>query len=45
MKECGEEREPTEMEIFKQERLPTRAQVESQRFQEPIKGRVQTKKN
>ena len=43
MKECGEEpgvqsdSEPTEVEIINQERLPTRAQVETQRFQEPIK--------
>ena len=28
--------EPTEVEIFNQERLPTKAQVEAQRFQEPI---------
>ena len=28
--------EPTEAEIFNQERLPTKAQVENQRFQEPI---------
>ena len=29
--------EPTEVEIINQERLPTRAQVENQRFQEPIR--------
>ena len=43
MKECWEDQgvqsdsEPTEVEIINQERLPTRAQVETQRFQEPIK--------
>ena len=42
LKEAGEDpgiesdSEPTEVEIFNQERLPTRSQVENQRFKEPI---------
>ena len=42
LKECGEDQgiqsdsEPTEVEIINQERLPTKAQVETQRFKEPI---------